>query len=236
MNPRVFRRVLALLMAALLLPAVGSAQAPTDELLRPALLGILGQYFDPSSVFDISAVGATVTLRSVTIDDLLIIGRPAVMRGISAEFLLHVTRPELDVAALARREPKILSFGRATLVARSTARAVQDGLARLSADILNPQVHFQTGEFTVTATVRREGRLYPVLLRGRLEVENGQRVTVRVAQAQVSGGDVPVGFVARELARFDPLLDLTKWPLNLRVERLILHNDAVELLLTGQGE
>ncbi len=122
-----------------------------------------------------------MTPRAVSIEDLLITGRPAVLRGIPAEFLLHVTRLELDVVALAHRDPNILSFGRATVVARSTARAVQDGLAK------------------------------------------------------VSGGDVPLGLVSGELAKFDPLLDLTRWPLNLRVERLVLHNDALELLLVGQG-
>ncbi len=235
-RPRGLLRPLAVfILAALLLPAAASAQAPADELLRQALLAILGQYFDPTSVFDISAVGTAVTPRSVTIEDLLITGHPAVLRGIPAEFLLHVTRPELDVVALARRELRIISFGRATVVARSTARAVQDGLAKLSPTLLEPKVRFQTGEFVVTATVRRDGRLYPALLRGRLEIENGRRVRVRVIQAQVSGGDVPVGLVAGELAKFDPLLDLTRWPFNLRVERLVLHNDAVETLLTGEG-
>jgi len=245
------RRASRLLVAAalLVLPALAAAaqgpaataqvpaaaQAPDDEALRQAVLAILGRYFDPASVFDVSLVGTAATPRGVAIDDLLVIGRPAVLRGIPADFLLHVAKIELDLSALSRRELRVLSSGGATVVARATARAVQEALAKLSPNILEPQVHFQMGEFVVTAMVRREGRLYPTLVRGRLEVEDGRRVRVRVAQAQVLGGDVPVGLVAGELAKYDPLLDLAQWPLNLRIERLILHNDAVELLLVDPG-
>ncbi len=233
------RMVLVLaLAAALLLPPAASAQTgagtPEDQ-VRQALLGLLRQQFDPASAFEISVVGVAMTDGTATVEDVLITGKPAVLRGVPAEILLHVTALALDAPALARGEGKILTYGRATMTARSTAAAVQEGLAKVSPNLLAPKVHFQAGEFVVTATVRREGNLYPVMLRGQLEIENGRRIRVRVAQAQVSGGDVPLALVAGQLERFDPLLDLAQWPLNLRVDRLILHNDAVEMLLTGSG-
>jgi hypothetical protein len=63
-------------------------------------------------------------------------------------------------------------------------------------------------------------------------VERGQRVWVTVSEIRVSGGDVPENTVRKELARVNPILDLSQWPLDLRIQRLNLHNDVIELLAT----
>jgi hypothetical protein len=49
----------------------------------------------------------------------------------------------------------------------------------------------------------------------------------------VSGSNVPVDLVGNELARVNPLVDLAKYPIPLFVDRLVLHNDGVELLATN---
>lgn len=217
-------------------PAAGAGQAATNEAAVQQLLrDALGRYFESASVLDISASGVASAGATISIDDLLIAANPAVVRGFQAELLLHVTRLRLDAPALVRGEFEILVFDRATVVARSSAERIAAGLALASPAIRNPVVRFQAGEFEVTATVEREGALYPVRVRGRPLVEEGRRILAALTQVQVSGGDVPPELVQRELAGFNLILDLSQWPLNLRVERLVLHNDAVELLLVGRG-
>ncbi len=49
----------------------------------------------------------------------------------------------------------------------------------------------------------------------------------------VSGSNVPVDLIGNELARVNPLVDLAKYPISLFVDRLVLHNDGVELLATN---
>ncbi|MDR7465267.1 MAG: hypothetical protein QN175_12450 [Armatimonadota bacterium] len=216
--------------------AIQSGQAAGDEAaVQQALREALGRYFEAGSVLNISLAGVAGAGGSISIGDLLITVNPAVVRGFQAEVLLHVQGLRLDASALARRELEVLAFDRATVVGRSNAEQVAAGLARTSPAIRNPVVRFQAGEFEVTATVEREGALYPVRIRGRPVVEEGRRVLAALTQVQVSGGDVPAALVQRELARINPLLDLSQWPLNLRVERLVLHNDTMELLLAGQG-
>ena len=86
------------------------------------------------------------------------------------------------------------------------------------------------GEFEVTATVRREGRLYPAQARGKLVVDQGRQVRVTLTEMKVSGGDVPQMALEKELLKINPILDLSRFPLDLRIQRLTLHNDQVELL------
>jgi hypothetical protein len=50
----------------------------------------------------------------------------------------------------------------------------------------------------------------------------------------VSGRNVPVDLIGNELARVNPLVDLTKYPIRLFIDRLVLHNDGVELLATNR--
>jgi hypothetical protein len=42
-----------------------------------------------------------------------------------------------------------------------------------------------------------------------------------------------VDLVGNELARINPLVDLSKYPIALFIDRLVLHSDGVELLATN---
>jgi hypothetical protein len=68
---------------------------------------------------------------------------------------------------------------------------------------------------------------------GALVVVQGQQVHLVVTDVTVSGSNVPVDLIGNELARVNPLVDLTKYPISLFVDRLVLHNDGVELLATN---
>lgn len=47
---------------------------------------------------------------------------------------------------------------------------------------------------------------------------------------KASGGDVAQTAIEKELLKINPVLDLSRYPLDLRIQRLTLHNDRVELL------
>lgn len=108
--------------------------------------------------------------------------------------------------------------------------AMAQALGRVSSSVIDPRVRLHAGEFEVTATVRREGRLYPAQARGKLVVDQGRQVRVTLTEMKVSGGDVPQMALAKELLKINPILDLSRFPLDLRIQRLTLHNDQVELL------
>jgi len=211
-------------------PAIVRAQPLSDdaaaELIRAALLS----YFDPPSTFTVSVANARVSGTALLLDTLTIRGRPAYLRGIPGEFLLQASDLELEAAALAPPQVRVRRVGRATLVAGSTAAAMAQALAHLSSTILDPRVRFHAGEFTITATVRRDGRLYPTEARGRLVVEQGRVVRVAVTAMTVAGGSVPESTIEKELLKVNPVLDLSRYPLDLRIQRLTLHDDRIELL------
>lgn len=213
------------------LSATSQAKEPvSEEVVRHLIRAALLEYFDPASVFEISVSGTALKGETLSIEDLLIEGKPAVMRGFRGEILAHVTDLQLDMTGLAGGKLNIARYTKASVVVRSTARAIEEGLARSSSTILQPRVKFEGGQFEITATIKRGDTLYPVQARGHLLVEQKQRVRVAVTEARVSGGDVPPGIIESELAKINPILDLSKWPLNLHIQRLTLHNNTVELL------
>jgi hypothetical protein len=231
--PRAVPLILALVLVLVPLRlAVPQARQPFPEdaarqLVRAGLL----QYFDASSVFEISLSGAALAGDILTIEELTIEGKPAVVRGFGGEMLARFSGLHVDTAGLAAQQMKPIRTGRATVVARSTAKDVQEGLVRISPNILSPTVRFQTGRFEITATIRRGDKLYPAQASGSLVVDQDrQRVRIAVAQALAAGSDVPSGLIESELAKVNPVLDLSRWPLNLVIQRLVLHNDRIELL------
>ncbi len=150
------------------------------------------------------------------------------MRGFRGTLLANVTGRQLASGKL-----KIARYSKATVVARSTAGAIEEGLARMSSAILKPRVRFAGGQFAITATIKRGDKLYPIEARGNLVVEQKQRVRVAVTEARVLGGGAPQGLIESELTKINPVLDLSKWPLSLQIQRLTLHNNTAELLATG---
>jgi len=231
---RTFAWIAALPIA--LLAAAGAAAQPlsddaASQLIRAALL----RYFDPPSAFEVAVEGARLRGDALLVEGLTVSGRPVYLRGIPGEFLLQARDLELEAAALAPPQVRVRRAGSATLVARSTAAAMAQALARLSSTILDPRVRFHAGEFTITATVRRDGRLYPTEARGRFLVEQGRVVRVAVTAMTVAGGSVPESTIEKELLKVNPVLDLSRYPLDLRIQRLTLHDDRIELLaLSGR--
>ncbi len=221
----------ALLVA---LPGFAQPQEPfPDETVAQLLTAALYQYFDPTSRFEVSASGSRLAGDLLAVDDLLISGKPVVRQGLRGEVLAHLSGLEIDLAALTSQTFRAHRVREATVVSKTTADAVQDALGRLSASVLSPRIHFQEGSFTVAATIRREGGLYPMEARGTLVVVQAQRVYVALSEVKVAGGSVPVDLVDKELARINPILDLAKWPVPLYIQRLVLHKDAIELLATN---
>ncbi len=204
------------------------AEDGATELVRAALV----QYFDPASVFEISLSGTTLSGTVLSIEDLLVVGHPAMLLGIRGELLGHFTGLRLDMTALTTQRLTVVSSRSIIVVAKGTAKAVEEGLTRLSATILKPVVRFHAGQFDIEATIRRGDNLYPIQAHGTLIVEQRQRVNVSITRLLVAGGSVPGNFVEGELRKFNPIFDFSIWPFNLRIQRLTLHNDTVQLLLT----
>ncbi len=150
------------------------------------------------------------------------------MRGFRGTLLANVTGRQLASGKL-----KIARYSKATVVARSTAGAIEEGLARMSSAILKPRVRFEAGQFEITATIKRGDRLYPIQARGNFVVVQKQRLCVALTEARVLGGDAPQGLIESELTKINPVLDLSKWPLSLHTQRLALHNNTAELLATS---
>ncbi len=229
----------ALCAAALVLatssPALPQAGQPfSEEAVRQFVKVALLQYFDPSSMFDIVPSGVSLAGDVLTIDELTIEGKPAILRGFRGEFLAQISGVQLDMASLAAQQFKVLRSRRVTVVARSTAKDMQEGLARISTRIVAPTMHFQTGQFEITATVKQGDKLYPTQATGNFLVERGQRIHVVITQALVSGGGVPQNLIENELAKLNPILDLSKWPFNLQIQRFVLHNDRIEVLMVNR--
>lgn len=219
------------LLLALYTPAT-HGQPLSEEAVGQLIRAALFSYFDPSSTFDISVVNSRVSGDVIQIADLTISGKPVFLRGIRGEFLLRVTDLQVQAGALYEGQAKVQRVGKATIVAKSTSAAMAEGLSRASPSIISPNVRFHAGEFEVTAAMKRDGKLYPAQARGRLVVERGQRVWATITQVKVSGGDIPQGTIQQELLKINPILDLSQWPLDLRIQRLNLHNNVIELLAT----
>jgi hypothetical protein len=210
-----------------------SEQSFPDETLTQLLTAALYQYFDPDSRFEVSASGSRLASDLLTVDDLFISGKPAVLHGLRGEVLTHMSGLEIDLAALTSQTLRARRVREATVVSKTTATAVQVALSRLSS-VLSPRISFQEGFFTITATIRREGTLYPMEARGTLVVVQAQRVHVALSEVRVAGGSVPEDLVDKELARINPIVDLAKWPVPLYIQRLVLHKDAIEMLATNR--
>ena len=70
----------------------------------------------------------------------------------------------------------------------------------------------------------------PASLRGRFIIDRGTRVRVNVLEATVGGSPIPVELVEGELAKINPILDLTGSPIPLRIRLIALHDDRIEVL------
>lgn len=237
MPRRLMAAYLLVLAVAFAAPGVGLSQARQpfpEEAARQLVRAGLHHYFDASSVFEIVLSGATLSGDVLSIDSLLIEGKPAVLRGVRGDVVAQFSGLHVEMASLAGQQaPRITRMGKATVVARATVRDVQDALTRISPSVLGPAVRFQMGQFEVAATIRRGTRSYPVQARGHLVVVGGQQVRVVLTQTQVFGSDAPPGLIEGELTKINPVLDLSKWPVSLQIQRLVMHNDRVELLATG---
>ena len=223
--------VAAVLISA---PVAAQQQQPfTDDTVTQLVTVVLHQYFDSASVFEVSVSGSAQVGDLLIVQDLLVVGKPAVVHGLRGEFLLHLTGVEVELAALTNRTVKTRRVQKATLVAKSTSAAIQEALSRWSESLINPRIQLQNGSFVVTAIVRRNGALYPTVAHGALAVVQGQQVHLVLTDVTVSGSNVPVDLVGNELARINPLVDLSKYPIALFIDRLVLHSDGVELLATN---
>lgn len=215
-------------------PALPQTREPVpDEAAAQLITAALFQYFDPSSVFQVTVFGASIAGDSLRLETVHIDGRPAVLHGFRAALLAHLTDVELDAAGMAAQQVRVRRVRKATIVLEATARDVEAGLTGLSPRLLHPKVVLGDGQFEIAATVVRGQKLYPAVARGRLRIEGGQRVIVLVTRATVSGDDVPPHLVESELAKLNPVVDLSRWPLGLRIQRAVLSRGKVEFLLTA---
>jgi hypothetical protein len=223
------------LVAAMLLPgpALAQPQPFPDDTATQLVTAALYRYFDSASVFEVSVSGSALVGDLLVIQDLLISGKPAVLHGLRGEVLAHITGLEVDFAALSSQTIKASRVEKATVVAKSTYTEIQEALSRFSASLINPRIRFQEGSFALTAIIRRDNNLYPTVARGTLVVIDGQQVQLVLTNVTVSGSNVPADLVGSELAQINPLVDLSKYPIPLFVQRLVLHQDAVELLATS---
>jgi len=222
-------------VAAVLICAPAAAQQPfTDDTVTQLVTAVLHQYFDSASVFEVSVSGSAQVGDLLIVQDLLVLGKPAVVHGLRGEFLMHLTGVEVELAALTNRNVKAARVQTATVVAKSTSAAIQDALSRWSDSLINPRIQLQNGSFVVTAILRRNDALYPTVAHGALAVVQGQQVHLILTDVTVSVSNVPVDLVGSELARINPLVDLSKYPIALVVDRLVLHSEGVELLATNK--
>jgi hypothetical protein len=215
-------------------PAAAQQQQPfSDETVTQLVTALLQQYFDSASVFETLVSGSSQVGDLLIVQDLLVVGKPAVVHGLRGEFLMHLTGIEVELATLANMGVKVRRVQTATVVAKSTTAAIQDALSRWSDSLINPRIQLQNGSFALTAILRRNDALYPTVAHGALAVVQRQQVHLVLTDVTVSGSNVPVDLVANELARINPIVDLSKYPIALFVDRLVLHSEGVELLATN---
>lgn len=221
-----------LLTVAALPIAAQLRQSFPDEAARELINAALLQYFDPASHFEVAVAGTTISGNVLSLDEISIVGDPAVVRGFSGHLTAHITGLQVDMASVTTGQIRVLRVSKATVVARSTARAVEEGVVKTLSTIQGPRIRISGGQFEARATVKRWDRTYRAQVTGTLVVEAKRRVWVRILGVQVDGGDAPPSLIERELAKINPILDLSNWPLNLSIQRLTLHNDTIQLLAT----
>lgn len=230
----IWRAGLGLIAAAFIsASAIGQTSQPvSDETVTQLVTTFLHHYFDSSSVFEISVSGSAQVGSSLVVQDLLIVGKPAIFHGLRGELLAHISGLDVDLAALTKQSVKDARVQTATVVAKSASDAIQDAVSRFSASLINPRIQLQSGAFTLTTIIRRNDTLYPTVAHGTVTVIQGQQVLLVLNDVSVSGTNVPVDLIGNELAKVNPLVDLSKYPFRLFVDRLVVHSDGVELLAT----
>jgi hypothetical protein len=220
------------LVAGSILVTAHAQTAPTEETLRTLIENALKQYLDPSSTVSVSVGGVTESAGVVTVDSVVLNADPAVIRGVQAEVLLYMTSVEFEPGAAAGTgvgtQLRLRRVGGAMIVASTTAASVRDALAGQFPIIQDATIKFDAGQFIVTGKLRDGGQ--PAMLRGRFIVERGVMVRAMVLEATVGGSPIPPQLVEAQLARFNPVLDLSGSPIPIRVKVLALHNDRIEIL------
>lgn len=228
---RIFAALVIFSLVAASMLATASAQTPpTEETLRTLIESALKQYLDPSSTVSVSVSGVAESAGVVTVDSVVLNAEPAVIGGVKAEVLLHMTSVEFEpgTAAGIGSQLRLRRVGGAMIVASTTAESVRDALANQFPIIQDATIKFDAGQFIVTGKLRDGGQ--PAMLRGRFIVERGIVVRAIVLEATVGGSQIPPQLVEAQLARFNPILDLSGSPIPIRVKVLALHNDRIELL------
>lgn len=218
---------------AILTPIPGHTQTPaSEEGLRLLIENALRQYLDPSSAVTVSVSSVAQSSGVVTVGSVVLNADPAVIRGVQADILLYMTNVEFEPGTAAGTgagtQLRLRRVGGAMIVASTTAASVRDALARQFPIIQDPVLKFDAGQFIVTGKLKDGGQ--PAMLRGRFIVERGVMVRAIVLEATVGGSPIPAQLVEAQLARFNPVLDLSGSPIPIRVKLLALHNDRIELL------
>lgn len=229
-------KTLCVLLAAMSLavPAVRAQTAVTDEAVRVLLETALRQHLDPGSELTVSVAGVAQHAGGLTIGSVTIDASPAIVRGVRGELFAQLSNVTLDAgvtagAAGVGAAVRFRSAGGLTLVGRTTAAELQKALAARFPLLVDPVVSLSGGQFTVTGRLRDGGD--PAALRGRFVVDRGTRVRVSVLEATVGGSPIPVQLVEAELAKVNPILDLTGAPIPARIRLIALHDDRIELLV-----
>jgi hypothetical protein len=217
-------------MFAFAIPAPAPAQTPdavvVGDLVRAALL----RKFDATSVLEVSAYGVVPSATNVHIDALWVFGRPAYYRGIPVELTIEVRQAALDVPSLVQGRIVVSNRPRGMVIARVSARGVEQGIVHLTDTVQQPRLRFEAGVIVAEFLLRHGQSLLPARAVARPVVEQQRRVSITVDTAQVADIPVPGFLLEPRLAALNPVLNLTDWPLDLRIERLNVHNDMIEFL------
>ena len=218
------------LAACSVLASAYAQTAPTEETLRTLIESALEQYLDPTSTVSVSVGGVAESGGVVTAESVVLNAEPAVIRGVQADIILQMTNVEFEpgTAAGTGTQLRLRKVGHAMIVASTTAASVRDALASRFPIIQDPVLKFDAGQFIVTGRLRDGGQ--PAMLRGRFVVERGEVIRAIVLEATVGGSPIPPQLVEAQLATFNPILDLSRSPIPLRVKLLALHNDRIEIL------
>ncbi|MBM3471484.1 MAG: hypothetical protein FJX73_11945, partial [Armatimonadetes bacterium] len=186
----------ALIVLSSPIPAIPQARQPMpDEAVQNLVRAALLAHFDPASILEIQVLGSALEGDVLSIDTLVVHGRPASFGGFRGEVMGHFADVRLEMPALAARQIRLVRPARATVVARVTASAVEEGLAKSSTTVLRPSVRFWEGQMEIAATIRSGDRLYPAQVRAVLTVEGKQRINAVVSYALVHGASVPQGLI-----------------------------------------
>jgi hypothetical protein len=221
---------LLLPVVALAIPAPAPAQTQdageVSALIRAALLG----KFDARSVLEVTALGVAPSATNAHIDALWVFGRPAYYRGIPVELTIEIRQAALDLPSLAQGRIVVSNRSRAMVIARLSARDLEQSIVYLTDTIQQPRLRFHAGAIVAEFLLRHGQSLLPARAVARPVVEQRRRVSIAVETAEVADVPVPGFLLEPRLAALNPVLDLTDWPLDLRIVRLNVHNDLIEFL------